>query len=377
MAFIRTLCILISLLPQLIIAQDLVVSPVAMNVVYRGLENPIAIAVSGIPSDQLIIRCSNAKSFTGSGSTWILSPSSGHECQITARYVENGDTVFAGRKEFRVKNVPDPKPYFGGKTGSTSIYYRDCAAAAGVIAKMENFEFDLGFQILGYDFVSDTGKGPIVIHSEGPAVHPDTEKIRWRLKQGGNIEIINIMAKGPDGSERRLEDIRLSVIPYGATGMGLYDAKNSYWVAWSIYRSAQPMRKDFELIESAATRNVLNLRRINLDKRKAKKTTLTIHHLPVKTRKMTEEDVVKALKIIDDTHYNIVVHCKHGADRTGAVIAAYRVIYNNWSKDSALAEMKNPKFGFHQFWFKNLENIIENLDVEGIRNELGVDQRIR
>jgi tyrosine-protein phosphatase SIW14 len=375
MTYFRTICTILILLPQLMHAQELVVAPLGMNVVYRGLDNPIAVAVSGIPTDQLIVRCSNAKTFTGSGSRWALNPSNGGTCQISAHYITDGDTVLVGMQEFRVKNVPDPKPYFGGKTGTTSVFHKELVASAGVIAKMENFEFDLRFQIIGYDFVSDTGKGPIVIHCDGPAVHPDTKKVRWKLKEGGSVELINIMAKGPDGSERRLEDIRLSVIPYPAYGMGMYDAKNAHWVSWSIYRSAQPKRKEIALIETTATRNILNLRRINRDKRWAKETTVTVHHLPIKTRKMTEEELVKALEIIDNTHYNIVVHCKHGADRTGAVIAAYRVIYDNWSKESALIEMKNQKFGYHAFWFKNLENLIENLDVEGIRNELGVDRR--
>lgn len=111
-----------------------------------------------------------------------------------------------------------------------------------------------------------------------------------------------------------------------------------------------------------------------MDKHRSKRLDLNIRHMPIKTRKMTEADLVDALDFIDDTHYNTIVHCKHGSDRTGAVIAAYHVIYNNWSKESAIEEMRNPKFGYHEKLFPNLVGLIENLDIEGVRDELGMDQ---
>jgi tyrosine-protein phosphatase SIW14 len=127
-------------------------------------------------------------------------------------------------------------------------------------------------------------------------------------------------------------------------------------------------------LASTTSKNVLNLRRFNLDKHRSKRLDLNIRHMPIKTRKMTEADLVDALDFIDDTHYNTIVHCKHGSDRTGAVIAAYHVIYNNWSKESAIEEMRNPKFGYHEKLFPNLVGLIENLDIEGVRDELGMDQ---
>ena len=351
---------------------NLVVAPTAMNVFYRGLANPMEVAVAGVPDSNLIVRISNADSISHEGHHWKVWPGKGPTCYVHVSYTTNGDTLDAGKKEFRVKNVPDPKPYFGGKTGIDDIPYKYLLAAAGVIAKMENFEFDLRFQILSYDFVSDTGTGQVVIHCDGPALNPEVNKVRNKLRHGGEVSIRNIQALGPDGTQRQLEDIRLAVIPTGSMDFHYNSPRNCSWVAWNIYRSAQPSREDFESMAQTASKNILNLRRFNPDDQRMKDAPLTLYHLPIKTRKMTERDLVAALKSIDNTHYNIVVHCKYGADRTGAVIAAYRVIYNNWSKDSAIEEMRNPKYGFHEKLFPNLIELIEDLDVEGIRNELGV-----
>ena len=36
----------------------------------------------------------------------------------------------------------------------------------------------------------------------------------------------------------------------------------------------------------------------------------------------------------------VFVHCKHGADRTGTMVAFYRILFEGWSKDEAIREMK-------------------------------------
>lgn len=47
----------------------------------------------------------------------------------------------------------------------------------------------------------------------------------------------------------------------------------------------------------------------------------------------------------------IYVHCLHGVDRTGAMIAAYRAISGGWSIAEALAEMKAMGFHVFPYWW--------------------------
>ena len=42
----------------------------------------------------------------------------------------------------------------------------------------------------------------------------------------------------------------------------------------------------------------------------------------------------------------VLVHCKHGADRTGCIVALYRIVFQSWSKEAAIDEMHNGGYGF-------------------------------
>ena len=64
----------------------------------------------------------------------------------------------------------------------------------------------------------------------------------------------------------------------------------------------------------------------------------------------------------------VLVHCQHGADRTGIICALYRIIIQGWTKEDAIKEMNQGGFGFHQIW-NNLVKWIENLDIEAIRKK--------
>ncbi|MEX2596979.1 MAG: gliding motility protein GldM [Salibacteraceae bacterium] len=189
----------------------LVVSPTAMNVFYRGLDNPVEVSVAGIPTDKLEIAISNA-SKSGSNGDFKVRPGSGQQCVVTVSAEINGKKQNFGKKEFRVKNVPDPKPYFGGKSGSDNIPQRDLLAAGGIIAKMENFEFDLRFDIVSY-VVSATIRGKVVEEAcRGPELSQNAKKIRAEMKSGQKIYFEKIKAKGPDGTVRDLGTIALKVI---------------------------------------------------------------------------------------------------------------------------------------------------------------------
>ena len=190
----------------------LVVSPTAMNVFYRGLENPVEVSVPGVPTDKLEISISNAGK-SGSNGNFMVKPGKGQTCEVSVSAEINGKKQNFGKKEFRVKNVPDPKPYFGGATiGTDNIKFKDFLAAPGVIAKMENFEFDLRFEIVSY-VVSATIKGKIVeSECKGPYLSSDAKKIRAAMKSGQKIYLEKIKARGPDGTQRDLGTLSLKVI---------------------------------------------------------------------------------------------------------------------------------------------------------------------
>ena len=65
----------------------------------------------------------------------------------------------------------------------------------------------------------------------------------------------------------------------------------------------------------------------------------------------------------------ILIHCYHGSDRTGASIAMYRIIFENWSTEDALNEMKYGGYGFHPIW-RNIEKQFSPENIQWIRENL-------
>ena len=54
---------------------------------------------------------------------------------------------------------------------------------------------------------------------------------------------------------------------------------------------------------------------------------------------------------MDDTNaVSVLVHCQHGADRTGTMCAMYRILREGWTADDAIDEMKNGGYGYHSVW---------------------------
>ncbi|WP_052825928.1 dual specificity protein phosphatase family protein [Neotamlana nanhaiensis] len=151
--------------------------------------------------------------------------------------------------------------------------------------------------------------------------------------------------------------------------------KRFYKVSDSIYRSEQPSKKGFSEIETMGIKTVLNFRRKWDDSNKAKHTDLILKHVKLKSKTLTEAEVLQVLKIIDKAEKPLLIHCWHGSDRTGVMIAAYRIIFENWSKTDAINEFRKSEFGYHENWYPNLIDILNNLNVSKIQSDLGIDKK--
>ena len=68
----------------------------------------------------------------------------------------------------------------------------------------------------------------------------------------------------------------------------------------------------------------------------------------------------------------ILIHCWHGSGRTGVTIAAYRIIFNSWSKSQVLDEMTNGGYGYHSKIYPELIRLVEGLDVKKIEAALNI-----
>ncbi len=146
---------------------------------------------------------------------------------------------------------------------------------------------------------------------------------------------------------------------------------NLYRIDSTLYRSDQPYRNDFIALEKYGIQEVLNLRAFHSDDRAAMGTSMHLHHVPLHAYWLSEKKLLDILRILRDRKGPMLIHCYHGSDRTGIVIALYRIVFQDVSKEDAIAEMLEPAFGHHRIFF-NITRFLEELDVERMRKELGI-----
>jgi protein tyrosine phosphatase (PTP) superfamily phosphohydrolase (DUF442 family) len=159
-----------------------------------------------------------------------------------------------------------------------------------------------------------------------------------------------------------------------ATPLALEGAPNLHQVDKNFFRSAQPDATGFKGLRiTHGVRTVVSLRAFNSDEALARGLDLKLVQIRINTWNIEGEDVVAALQNLRRASRDapVLLHCQHGADRTGMISALYRILYQGWSKAAALEEMQNGMFGYHAVW-GNIPRFIGRVDVEKLRRDVGV-----
>lgn len=166
----------------------------------------------------------------------------------------------------------------------------------------------------------------------------------------------------------------IAAAPYGfhnpATKVDAVNLDNLYKLNDSIYRSEQPGKDGMKELEAMGIKTIINLRNTKNNCREAKHTKLQLKSVPINTWTMDNDDIVAGLKAINTSEKPCLIHCWHGSDRTGVIIAAHRMVNQNWTKEEAIAEFKEKQYGYHEKWFPKLVNLLQDLDVEQMKKDL-------
>jgi protein tyrosine phosphatase (PTP) superfamily phosphohydrolase (DUF442 family) len=147
---------------------------------------------------------------------------------------------------------------------------------------------------------------------------------------------------------------------------------NLYRVSGELYRGDQPSPQGMQNLKGLGLKTIINLRSFHSDRDEIGDTGLAYEHIYMKAWHPEEKEAVRFLKIVTDPQRApILVHCQHGADRTGTMIAIYRIAVQGWGKDEAIREMTGGGFGFHRIW-SNLPTWIQELDIDRIKRQAGM-----
>jgi protein tyrosine phosphatase (PTP) superfamily phosphohydrolase (DUF442 family) len=145
---------------------------------------------------------------------------------------------------------------------------------------------------------------------------------------------------------------------------------NFHRVSEQLYRGAQPDRDGVLELEQLGIRTIINLRLSSSDRKLVEGTGLVPVDIPAEPWDLEEADMVAFLRVATDaTRTPVFVHCSHGADRTGAMTAIYRIVAQGWDKEEAIREMTQGGFGYHTLW-DNLPTTLRKLDVPALKAKL-------
>jgi protein tyrosine/serine phosphatase len=148
-------------------------------------------------------------------------------------------------------------------------------------------------------------------------------------------------------------------------------AANLYRVTPGLYRSAALDGKDLAQIRALGVRTVVSLRSFHADTALLEHSGIRAVRVPINTWEVGDRHVVAALRAIRAAERDgpVLLHCQHGADRTGMMVAMYRMLYQDWSRARAVAELKQGGYGYHPMW-KNIERYLARVDVDEIRRRV-------
>jgi gliding motility-associated protein GldM len=177
------------------------VSADKMNVLYVGVDNPLTIT-AGAGSEKVSAQFSGGSISKVGGNKYIAKPSQGASGDHTVTVLVEGKS--AGKITYRVKQLPSPTPFVGNlKPGFVSS--SSFKAMGGVIAKLEDSEFDAPYEVISYKVGAESLAGDFIqIENKGARWTGQAATLINGLKPGKSIIITDIIVRDPAGRSRTL-----------------------------------------------------------------------------------------------------------------------------------------------------------------------------
>lgn len=148
------------------------------------------------------------------------------------------------------------------------------------------------------------------------------------------------------------------------------DQFNLHQMTPTLYRSALPDGNALPVLNQLKIGTVINFLPES-DSAWLKSSDIKQVQLSYRTNHVDDSDVLAALRAIQEAEANgpVLMHCKHGSDRTGLMAAMYRVVVQGWSKEDALNEMTQGGFG-NSNGFKDGVRYMMKADIAKLRTAL-------
>lgn len=138
---------------------------------------------------------------------------------------------------------------------------------------------------------------------------------------------------------------------------------NFHKVNAQVYRGGQPTRDGFKALSTLGVKTVIDLRETGEHSQRSEAGWVEadgMRYVSVPLSGLAappDEKVAKVLAILNDTSAGpVFVHCRRGADRTGTIMACYRISHDHWGNRRALEEARQLGMRFFERAMQNYVN---------------------
>jgi gliding motility-associated protein GldM len=183
-----------------------VISADKMNVVYRGVANPITISIPGIPDNKVSASAPGLKKVTGS--KYVMNPGTGRTVTITASGVLPDGQRISTPSQFRIKDIPRPSGTIRGEANSAKMTKNNLSIST-VGAILEDFDFDLNLAISGFKFKVP---GQPTVQVRGGKLDARAKSALKRARRGDAVQIFDIEAYITNNRTYKLKKVSPVVI---------------------------------------------------------------------------------------------------------------------------------------------------------------------
>jgi len=175
-----------------------------MNVVYRGVVNPMTISIPGIPDNK--VSASGAGLSRVSGTKYSMSPGKGRTVAISARGTLPDGQAVNTTTEFRIKDIPRPTGSIRGEDGNGGCVrmQRQGLEISSVGASLPDFDFDLNLRVTGFSFKVS---GQPTVKINGNKLNTPAKAALRRARRGETVQIFDIHANIANNSGYKLKRI--------------------------------------------------------------------------------------------------------------------------------------------------------------------------
>src|SRR5690606_13916528 len=161
-----------------------------MNVVYRGVTNPMTISFAGVSDNNVSASAPGLSKGNGVGK-YVMNPGAGREVTINVTGTLPDGTKVSDAAKFRIKDIPKPTGTFNGQDGAVSLP-RNNIEIGKVGAKLFDFDFELNIEVTSFKMKVP---GQPTINCTGTRLSSQAKDAIRRARRGDGIQFFEIKAK--------------------------------------------------------------------------------------------------------------------------------------------------------------------------------------